>query len=256
MLSGPAKAIPLTETLLPVAEDVYIHRVSPNDNWDNQLLLLQYGFGQPDTVILLKFNLSTVAFPIAKAKLGMVMISDPSTCFVTPNGTIPEINVYSVTNNGWAQGTVTYNTAPPRGSFLDDMDQTSIGASTSREYTWTDNGTNTLASFLHGRQTATFGGTGDGIASLWLEIGSGAGTASSVTFADAAGVAFCDFGTGRKYVPTLRLADASNPDLPTAVTLTTFRSSDPALNWPLAAGVIALVGLAVAGGVLLRRRVA
>ena len=46
---------------------------------------------------------------------------------------------------------------------------------------------------------------------------------------------------------------ALNIATPTAVTMSTFRAADPAVNWPLIAGVGALAAL-TAGGVLFYRK--
>jgi hypothetical protein len=148
------------------------------------------------------------------------------------------LTLYSVTNDTWVEADVT----AARGAIADPLATVSLTTKPANGTVLIFPSTPAFVAFLRSKSSAT-GGPGNDLVSLAVRMTSCGGGNTTVNLASRR-------HTTTLWRPFMQLLN------PNAVTLTTFRSSDPALNWPLVAGVIALMGLVVAGGVLLRRRVA
>jgi len=253
-LGTSTRAAPQAEALVKATEDVYIDgstAASSLTNWDGGALFAANSVGSSNQIILLKFtDLKTIGVTVTKAKLAMAIVKG---CNLAPIGIDSGIDVYAINDDSWSEGTVVWSssptpplTAPPaRGAHLASSDQTTITA-TNNEVTWTDNTVaDGLAQFLAAEQA------GDGIASLWVEISTTDSAAAQIVFEDTERGGFnADCAGAGIIVPTLRLADS---DLPTAVTVRSFRAAGGAgipLIW---AGLVLPLAAAV-GLVLYRRR--
>jgi hypothetical protein len=97
----------------------------------------------------------------------------------------------------------------------------------------------------------------DGVVTLWVEqtlLGIGSILVGGANPGLINGV--CGSGAVGGYLigpPVLQLADQSQP---LAVTMSTFRAVDPAVNWPLTVGLGALAAIVVGGLAVSRRRAA
>jgi hypothetical protein len=116
-----------------------------------------------------------------------------------------------------------------------------------------------------GAQTVTFGGPGDTVAANALGgyfngLKSGANPASSTIGVRITGSGCGQTGTIVYFAEHGATGEADlifypNNDA-TAVTLSTFRSADPAVNWPLIAGLGVLAAVVVGGVAVTRKRAA
>ena len=216
----PSSAAPTAGTEMTATEDTYIYRSFPNNTYDLFALTLEY---QPNPgpgnvrVVLLKFGNITMANPIVEARLNLFATN----C----GGFLPfnseQVDVYAVTNDGWSEGTVTWDNfnVPEntnRGTFLLSID----ALPTVEDYNhWTDlnDATNPLADFLQAQNLAN---SGDGTASLWLEISGATGNTllSFMDKDDASG----NCGAAGGNHPVLQFADATGP---LAVTISNLNAS-------------------------------
>lgn len=249
-LAGGIGAAPEFQADVVATEDIYVVRSSPNTVYDNGLLYLQQnltGTFEADKVTLLKFDLSGIAFPIAKARLNLGVVSGRigggTGC--PTSVALPEIHVYDASNT-WTE-TSTWTSIGGfdlRGSLRADLDETAYSVPVHLH--WTDDGTDvndTLAAYLELRRNAA-----DHTASLWIQpVGTGNG---QMVFGDheATASTLC---VGADLVPTLQLADASDP-----LTVTMATSSAETVTWPLYAGLGAVALVVMAGLAVSRRRMA
>lgn len=108
---------------------------------------------------------------------------------------------------------------------------------------WTDSGGGNFAAWLDSQKNT---GTYPGVVTLMLKI-TGA-TANLGTGFEDRELLGCNSTSGK---PMLHLADAQDP---LAVNMSTFRSADSAVNWPLIAGLGALAAAVIGGLAVARRR--
>ncbi len=267
MLASPVVlAAPLGGGSIAPVADTYTDRAENTSSHDAMGLVFSStdpgpASGVATRIIFLKFDLrptgssnvngSTGSLPptlgsITQARLNLAF---PANCgFNAPN---VAISVYPVANanDGWSGSlqwgpSIDSPTHPPRDtttpvgtSALATLDEGTVGAP-GVYYHWSDTNTGSygLAEWLQAQRT-----TGDGFATLRLEVTAGN---SNFGFEDSEGTAkgfSCTVPSPGG--PRLQVADASGP---LAVTLRFFRSTGPAVNWPLIAGGAAL--LALAGG--------
>ncbi len=209
-LAAPQLEVLMIATVI-AGEATYIDASAPNSNFDNGLLFIAHDGFNPSQVTLLEFDLTGITFAIDKARLNMAVINSPgSPCFITSDA-VNEINLYG-TDDGWVEGTVTWNTQPTRGNLLDDLDQNPLDPNAHAH--WSDvAGGGTFAIFLETERSS------DGIASLWIEIPSGL---SQVVLEDEDGTGGTSGCNGADLLPILQLADV---DEPTAIALMDINAS-------------------------------
>jgi len=182
----------------------------------------------------LKWNLADIPAGQVIGSAAMTLTVDLVNLGVAPPGG-PQVTLYQVIDDSWSESSVTAANGSAMGTLIQSI---AVPPTAPATITFDDASlTNYLQQQADGDNVASFG--------LALTGNCGEGTVLVRMYSKDQTVV-----GNYAFRPYLMITN------PNAVTLTTFRSSDPALNWPLAAGVIALMGLAVAGGVLLRRRVA
>ena len=149
------------------------------------------------------------------------------------------VALYEVSDDTWNETTVTGNPAPALGSLI-----TSVPMPTTTGGTITFTGSS-LAVWLN-KNTSYVGGNdtvaGNDLVSFAVQITGCSGFSNPVRFDSKDKVG----GTA----PALVLFN------PTAVTLSTFHSTSPSLNWPLIAGLGALATVVIGGLAVTRRRAA
>jgi hypothetical protein len=213
------------------SEDAYIYQSFPDDTHDGVALTLEKQETNDVRVALIKFTSINMTDPITQVRLNMY----GTAC----GGFLPfdanrRVDIYAVTNDAWSENTVTWNNfnAPPdtnRGTLLMSVDG---GVANVEAYNyWTDIANGNFAQFV---QSQNISNGGDGIVSLWLEIGTSGD--ASVTFMDTEDAGgFC--GAAGDHPPILQYADSEGP---LAITLSslTATSNSPAN----------LLGLVILGG--------
>jgi len=149
------------------------------------------------------------------------------------------VALYEVSDDTWSETTVTGNSAPALGSLITSVP---IPTTTGGMITFTGN---SLADWLN-KNTSYVGGNdtvaGNDLVSFAVQVTGCTGFSNPARFDSKDKVG----GTA----PTLILFN------PTAVTLSTFHSTAPSLNWPLIAGLGALAAVVIGGLAVTRRRAA
>ena len=147
------------------------------------------------------------------------------------------IAVFPVTDNTWVEGTLVWPGPSASGGALTSLTTTTTPG---RQNTLSDT---TLGAWLESQRAG-------GQATLRLEITTV--SISDFVFDDReqAGKGFgCAVSPGDVTQPQLTVSST-----PTAVTMSTFRAADPAVNWPLIVGLGALATVLIGGLAVSRRR--
>ena len=151
------------------------------------------------------------------------------------SGSNGNLALYEVSDVAWTEATITFANPPAVGSS--PIATASLPTAYPQDVVFTGSA---LADYIN-RQSAFVGGddtiAGPNVVSFAVRITGCTANNSSVAF----------------YSRTGTTPPALNVVAPTAITLSTFQAADPAVNWPLIAGLGALVALA-AGGVLFYRK--
>ncbi len=251
---------------ITAAEDSYADLLNPNDSQANELLrfelayLFDQGLGQYCPVVskitYLKFDLSTVNFPIDKARLNLATVGD---CAAQPDNLLIQL---IGAGDAWSESSLTWNNQPSAEAIFGQL----VNVSGVGFFHWTDDGSSgdDLAAWLAAQQTAQ---GGDGQATLGLitpvPMGCSENALPSVTAAFETSELFGQsLGClGEAIPPTLQVADAASElppppaPAPTAVTLRQMTAGNAALAWPPALGLGgALLGLGLAGVSIQRAR--
>jgi hypothetical protein len=178
--------------------------------------------GTQQGIAVLKFNLTDASAGISAASLQLTV----SSVGLTGNGNVVLVPVSDTSFTSSAQGTLDpsdVNLAAPLVTIpfanVPDVGATLLFSSPA------------LTTYLHDRR--------GGMASLGVAITGCTLENPSIAFSSSSGGA----------APTLTTT-------PTAVTLSTFRAADPAVNWPLIAGLGALAAAVIGGLAVSRRRAA
>ena len=217
--------------------DAYVRSTSTGTNYGTDVYLSLYTNGSGCTsqdYSYLKFDLSSVTQTIGRATLTLTTGASPSSVIA---GT--KVSLYPVADDGWIEsgvGSITYANAPVVGTELLAVDAPTIN---NQAVVFGSNLVSTaLSTYL---QTEA---QGDKVASFAVKLtGACNATTTGVRFASKENVT-----VGNR--PSLALFT------PTAVTMSTFRSPDPAVNWPLIIGLGALAAVVTGGLAVTRRRAA
>lgn len=234
-----APAAPATDlTLIPEADDLAYISDTASVLDDEELLRVQVslspGFISQQEAFLRFYLGGASGVPdgevITSAKL--VLRS------TVTSGAAMTMHLYGSTVNNWSEGTahLTWAERSAISAVLTDLTATSGLMAAGGDVTF--NSTTEFVKFLN-QQLAT----PDKLATLTIAATGGSGLAAYQRMASK------DNTTG-KPVPQLILTSAPS----TAVTMSTFQAANPAVSWPLIAGLGALVALTAGGALFYRKR--
>jgi hypothetical protein len=157
--------------------------------------------------------------------------------YYVTSGSSGSIELHKVSDTTWTEASISADNPPAVGDLIASVSVPSTSGTVSLDIVFTGSA---LASYINQQSAYVNGGTdtsaGPNIMSLAVQI-TGCTGSSAVSF----------------YSSTGSTQPALSVLAPTAVTMSTFQEADPAANWPLIAGLGALVAL-VAGGVLFYRK--
>lgn len=207
---------------------------------DNSAILTvssgNFGGCQQNSVVYLQWGLANVngAASVADATNKTALKVNVALSLGAGDG---KLGLYQVLNDGWTETTIDPNNPPAVGTLIEEITTPGSGLATFSNQALADY-INSQSAFVNAVDTIA----GDNKASFALQITGCANLNDVLTMDSKENPA----GTP----PSLNLFG------PTAVTLQNFRSVDPAVNWPLYAGLGVLALLVIAGGAaFLRRRV-
>jgi hypothetical protein len=233
ILTTLAGAAPLAAA--PLLADAVVVKSTPTTNY-GALVELGVSASTPTGGVCggaaesyLRFNLNGLA-PITSAKLTVQALG-----LSIPAGGAMTMRLWgasAVDANGWAESVITWNTKPT----LDRDLNTTANVASSGSIVF--NSSSEFVQYLNDRR-----GTPDATATIAIIMNTCTGTAIEQRL-----------GSGNNATIALRpILDINNP---TAVTMSTFRSADPAVNWPLIAGLGALAAAVIGGLAVNRKRAA
>ncbi len=208
------------------SEDAYLYSGEPSVVHDGAALTVEYQSSPSPLdarVVLIKFTNVDMTNPIVQARLNVYATECGGFLPLTAN---TRVDIYSMTNDTWTEGSVTWdNFNSPvntnRGAFLMSVDGGIVAAETYNYWTDTTNGN--FAQFVHSQSISN---GGDGVVSLWLEVGTTSDALASFMDTEDAG-GFC--GAASNHPPILQYADNAGP---LAITLTSLTAETNNIgNW-------------------------
>jgi hypothetical protein len=241
-----------------VSEDTYVSAGDPTGNFGDQFLTIGTGgacsapANQSETTFLRwNFPAAYIGNPVGSAEMTLSV-------FVNTASGATQLTLYRVADDAWTQAGLTYNYptpgagGPALGAAIQTIDL-AAGYTGLVTFGAASPASSELANYIREQLVA-----GDGKASFALRVTScpedgGAGVTILLFSSETGGPGAMAQSANAPDAPTWPFLTIAPP---TAVTMSTFHAADPAVNWPLIAGVGALAAVLIGGLAVARRRAA